>query len=570
MCGELRRLPCIAAAAAVLLCLATCPAPAMAGATNLPNLTISRDEHTLRVDIRYAHPVREHALGPGLGPFHGDGWKVIEGEPPLRLERGRIVADRDWQHASLRVTADSRRLDRVYGANLALGSCGQLVRPGAFADAEKIDVAFLDGEGDVIVSPLRSQTLAERAGAAPLHFVANEMTYIGRAECVHAGAGATWIYDSAQVPAALIAFAERSLDRALQSLPLRLEAESARRPVVALRYLNGKGHVSWHGDVDAKGMIVLEVSGPDNTISEDHLSRLEGFIVHEVFHLWNGATFRQSPDHSRAWLSEGMAEYAALKLLREFGRIDDRTYFTNLSARLNGCLAGTGIRTGGGNVGIDDLDGKGGRLVYDCGTVIQWLADNAMPEDSDIFRVWSEMFAAAGDSREYDADNFLQQLRAHTGDTRIALIEWLVDGGDAKSIRSLLAALNSLGIDAIDARNDDANSSAVQTVLMHLLEQHCSGGSYGYVTESDHLVLDTGDRCGVLNGDPVVSTIQGHRIGSQDPQIHAAAAGACARSGSIVLAHGESALTVQCLRPMPPLPMRLRIAHDRFPTTSAQ
>lgn len=561
----------VAATVAFTLSLAFYPALTMAISTkspNLPELTISRDGQALRVDIQYTQPVDEHGLGPGLAPIQGDGWKLLEGDPPVRLERGRIVADRDWRQTSLQVSADPRRLDRVYGANLPLGSCGQLVRPGAFTDLEEVSVTFRGGGGDVIVSPLRSQTAATRPGEPPLRFLANEMTYFGRAECVHPGAGATWIYDPAQVPPTLLAIAERSLGHALRSLPLRLAAESARQPVVALRYLSGTGRVSWHGDVDARSMIVLEVSGPEDTIGEDLVKQLETFIVHEVFHLWNGATFRQYADRSRAWLSEGMAEYAALKLLREDGRIDDRMYFANLSTRMNGCLAGTGIRPGGGNVGIDALDTNGGRLVYDCGTVIQWIADNALPEDSDLFKVWSGMFAATGDSKEYDAAGFLRQLRAHTGDTRVAMIEWLVDGGYAKSTPELLAALDSLGIGATDASDDGDNPTAVQTALMHLLEQHCSGGSYGFVTEPDHLVLDTANRCGPLNGDPVISTIEGYRIGSQNPQIHAAVGDACARSGIVVLAHGKEALTVGCSQLLSPLPARLRILRDRFPSES--
>ena len=65
---------------------------------------------------------------------------------------------------------------------------------------------------------------------------------------------------------------------------------------------------------------------PDGPFSGDVT---DAAIAHELFHLWNGASFRYR-SLRESWFSEGFSEYYSVRVLREIGFIDDARYLARL------------------------------------------------------------------------------------------------------------------------------------------------------------------------------------------------------------------------------------------------
>src|SRR5690606_41998875 len=105
------------------------------------------------------------------------------------------------------------------------------------------------------------------------------------------------------------------------------------------------------------------------------------------------------------------------------------------------------------------------------------------------------------------------------------------------SAAALAAALGELGS---TVRRDPASAGfrgqVKGAVYVSVLAAACDGPPYGFYNNPGHVVLDTGNRCGALSGDPQVVGFNGHDLEQGDVSLALAAARpACATTGRLSL-----------------------------------
>ncbi len=259
------------------------------------------------------------------------------------------------------------------------------------------------------------------------------------------------------------------------------------------------GPTGFRGDVTDTGLISLRFHGdmwasppPDVAVP------LGTFVWHESFHLWNGNGMKMRDSGSAPWLHEGMAEYAALVAAVSSGVVDEGQARIALNTRLRNCRS---------MLNDDDYDParlRKGQAIYDCGVLVQWVADLEERQGSsgrrDIFDLWKDMLDAGRDGDGYGVADFRARLRP---DSAVAV---LMDGPGAERWAGIEARLTALGV-TLEDRPDAGDYR--RTALWHMARQHCTG-SLGFFENPDGLQLETGERCGVLSGNPKIAAVEGH------------------------------------------------------------
>jgi hypothetical protein len=304
----------------------------------------------------------------------------------------------------------------------------------------------------------------------------------------------------------------------------------------------------WQGDVSG-AVVSLRFFGPDEDASEAS-GMVAKFVDHELFHLWNNRAYQSRDGESEPWLHEGMAEYAALLAGRDQGELSDADVGRELTDRLNACAAA--LRP-------DGLAGdppKKGKAVYDCGVLVQWSADLMVRSASggrrDVFDVWRDLFAAsrAGD-RTYDAKGFLA-LSGQSASPENPLRLLMAADVENRWVR-LTAALNGLGVRIIETRSAPVERA---DLLFHLEGLVCHDSFGFYDSNSNGVKLDTGDRCGPLNGDPLIDAVAGHDVVADALGARDAAVEICAAKGDVVFTYRDKLVaTVPCKTPLPARPL---------------
>ena len=525
-------------------------------------VVLRRDGKQLHVEVTTPEKTTRHALGEASDRLQASGWR-LEGEGDGQvLGTGHIETSRPTNRYRLQVPADKALLDRVYGASIAIGDCALAVRPNAFvAPDATLTVRVRRGRGEQVVQPgggIHTRPLPPAPAGPNAHY------FIADRDCLHPEPGGMWIYDPGAVPAPVLASLKAAVPDAMGLLQQRFEGTATVRPTVAVSYEVDENDFSWRGDVDQAGAMVLRMRGSGTeAFSGDLGAQISAFMIHEVFHFWNGVAYGQEEGQARAWLSEGAAEYAAHKLLRDLGKVSDEQFLWVMASGLNRCLDNLAGREGG----IEALDARGGRAVYDCGAAIQWLGDHELARaGSGFFPAWRAIFTGAGDDRRYGAADYFARLPTPStdGSPSNPLLAWLVSGKGQFDAPAVVSALQDLGMRAALREPPQVNPVAVRAVMMHLLSLDCREGPYGYTTETDRLRLDTGDRCGALQGDPEINHLNGLRIGERDRDLHASLAASC-RDGSVVtLSLGTAIRELPCKRALPALAPVLHVAQDRF------
>jgi hypothetical protein len=307
-------------------------------------------------------------------------------------------------------------------------------------------------------------------------------------------------------------------------------------------------HPGWQGDVSGTA-VSLRFFGPDKDASETS-GWVAKFVAHEFFHLWNNRLIHSRDGEGEAWLHEGMAEYAALLAGREQGELSDADVQQELSDRLSACAAALLAK------GLAGAPPRQGKAVYDCGVVAQWSADlmarSASGGRRDLFDVWRDLFAAArvGDGT-YDAEGFL--ARAGLSSAAENPLRLLTAPDVEDRWPRLTAALSGLGARIVAARS----AGLERTDLLFHLEGLVCKGSFGfYGRDTKEVRLDTGDRCGPLNGDPLVDAVAGHDLLTDALGARDAVAEICAAKGEVAFTYRDARVaTMPCATALPPRPV---------------
>ena len=412
-----------------------------------------------------------------------DGWQVAT--QGLALHDGVVTGDAPFASFDLRITPDAAEVDRIY-MGLSRAGDGYVVYGPAFrADGQDTRLRLSEASSDV---------------ALPADDAIAGYAFVGPAD--HVGGDEHGVFVARPDLAADLAQPIRDAFKSSMAFyQARLGLDLPYRPAIVVS-TDSPGPSSFRGDVTDTGVISVRFHGDSWRYAPEAIAP---FVWHEVFHLWNGHGVVTRDGDTAPWLHEGGAEYAALAGAVSSNVMSEAQARTALAGRLNGCRRA---------IGSDDV-GEGrlrsGSGVYDCGTLVQWLADLELRQagTGDVFSLWRDMLGAARRNPQtgYGVAEFEAGLAADSS----ALT--LLKGPGQDRWRRLQDRMAELGVRFVNAPGPDDLRVAA---LFHVAAANCQG-SYGFYDEPGALKLD-GDNCGPLSGGPVIDAVEGF-----DPQQESAA-----------------------------------------------
>lgn len=458
--------------ALVMVCGASAPALAEQAATiearTAPGgvvVTWRLAEPTTRVDFFATSVIR-------------DLWSMAT--PGLRLKDGVVEGVAPFDRFEIRIAPDAAEVDRIYMGLTRVGTGHVLYGPG-------LELKGMDAV--LTARPVAGEATLPTADAVKGY------VYLGPQEAVMRRDGAA-VVTSASAPPSLTGLLRDGFFAAQKFYGARLGHVLATEPTLIIS-TDSPGPTGFRGDVTDTGVISLRFHGdmwasppPDVAVP------LGTFVWHESLHLWNGHSVKMKDGETAPWLHEGMAEYGALVAAVSTGVIDEDQARASLTQRLNGC------RKTLGDADYDARKLKSGSSVYNCGVVVQWIADletrRASDGTRDVFDLWKAMLGAARAGGGYGVTDFRALLQP---DSAVGV---LMDGPGAARWAGIEARLAALGV---RMENRPAPSDYETAALWHVAEGLCTG-SIGYYTNEEGIRLDTGDRCGVLSGDPKIASVE--------------------------------------------------------------
>lgn len=416
-------------------------------------------------------------------------WTLVT--PGLTLSDGAVRSDRPFDTFDILIAPDEAEVDRVYMGLARVGAGHVLYGPG---------LALKNMDAALTLQSVGGETTLPAADAI------NGYAYIGPDAAVRRRDGGAVVV-GANVPAALSTLMSDGFLAAQTFYGARLGRNLPYQPVLIVT-IDSPGPTTFRGDVTNTGIIATRFFGTSwDAPPEDVAGPLSTFVWHETFHLWNGHGVRLKNGDSAPWLHEGGAEYGALAAAASSGVIDDAQVKFSLGQRLNGC------RTALGDRAYDPRVLRSGGAIYNCGVLIQWLADletrRASEGRRDIFDVWKAMLDAGRAGDGYGVGEFRALLSLDSS------VNLLLDGAGAERWSEIEARLVALGV---TLKDEPSRGDYRRAALFHLNGQNCEGGGTGFYNAPDGIKLDTGDTCGVLSGGPVLAAVEDH-----DPLADAAA-----------------------------------------------
>lgn len=404
-------------------------------------------------------------------------WTVAT--PGLTLADGAITGDKPFDAFELQIRPDAAEVDRIY-MGLSLAGEGRVVfGPGLKLEGVPTTLSF---------------ELAPGEAALPDARAIDGYAYVGPASDIATDTGGI-VVTGANVDPELVRSLRRSLFDSLAFYEARLGAGLPFHPAL-IGSIDSPGPPTFRGDVTDTGVISVRFRGDTwrQTIEE-----VAPFVWHETFHLWNGHSVESRDEDTAPWLHEGGADYAALIGAVSTGAMDESDARARITRRLNGCRRNLADRD------LDPARLQSGNGPYDCGVLIQWIADLEARKagNGDVFTLWKALLDAARLSPTgYGVSDFRALIGA---DSAVAV---LLDGPGTTRWATIKTRLTSLGV-TLDNRPDDEDLRGA--ALMHVAARNCSGPR-GFYDTPGALKLDGAD-CGVLSGEPVIDTVEGY-----DPQ----------------------------------------------------
>lgn len=399
----------------------------------------------------------------------------------LVLTDGAVRSNREFDTFEIRIAPDEAEVDRVYMGLARVGDGYVLYGPGLAL--ENMDVALT-------LQPASGET------TLPASHAIDGYAYIGPDRAVSRQNGGAVVVGG-NVPASLSTLMSDGFLAAQNFYGARLGRDLPYEPVLIVT-TDSPGPTTFRGDVTDTGIIATRFYGTTwDAPPEDTIGQLSTFVWHETLHLWNGHGIRLKDGEAAPWLHEGGAEYGALVAAVSSGVIDATELNSSLERRLNGC------RSALGNLAYDAGLQRSGATIYDCGVLIQWLADLELRQTSagrlDIFDLWKTVLDAGRAGDGYGADDFLARLSQDSS------VNLLLDGSRTDRWSQVEARLAALGV---TFRNEPGRSDYRRAALSHLNDQNCAEDGLGFSNTREGIRLDTGDKCGVLSGNPVLTSVE--------------------------------------------------------------
>lgn len=449
-------------------------------------------------------------------------WTVTT--PGLTLTDGVLEGDAPFQAFEILIAPDATERDRGYLALTPIGTGRILYGPAVILQGMDAELTARTAEGEAALPTTRQERGHVYLGP------------VGNIE-VHPGAK---VVQGETVSPRLAGIMRDGFAAAQAFYGGRLGRDLPYEPVLLVT-TDSPGPTAFRGDVTDSGVISTRFHGSAwENPSADVAVGLTTFVWHEAFHLWNGHRLENRDGEAAPWLHEGGAEYGALAAAVSTGAVTEAAGRESLSQRLNGCRKALGDRD------YDPARLRSGSAVYDCGTVVQWLADLETRQASlgvlDIFDLWKDVLDQGMASDGYGVAEFRARPEAERA---VAL---LMDGPGAERWEGVAARLAALGVVLEEKPSPDEYRLAA---LFHLNGENCAGGSTGFYRTEQGVRLDTGDKCGVLSGDPLLAAVEGHDPMAEATAMFFAVQARCVAALSVRVMTQEGAMIeAKCDRPL--------------------
>ncbi|HBV12719.1 MAG TPA: hypothetical protein DEB60_06305 [Brevundimonas sp.] len=287
--------------------------------------------------------------------------------------------------------------------------------------------------------------------------------------------------------------------------------------------MQGAGPSTIRADVTDTGVISARLNGEAwRNPSEAALSEIDTVTFHETAHLWNSHFAR--PAEGSPWLHEGGAQYLALVAAVSTGHLTEAAARESLGSNLTDCRNRLGTRDNVSNRMV------AGSAVYDCGVLVQWLADMELRQASSgaqgIVDRWAAMIDAARNGQAlYNPQNFRSGLNE---DSAVTL---LFDGPAELRWKLIEARLIDLGVAWINRPSDEDYLAAT---LSRLNMENCApGSSTGFYVRDGFIQMDNASTCGALSDDLEIGTVEGFDPLTESHAMFEAVQSQCAARGMV-------------------------------------
>ena len=440
-------------------------------ATDPVQAIVSRDAEGLVVRYRLPAPV-ERVVFADRATIR-ELWRVTT--PGLTLAEGTVTGVQAFDAFDLHIRPDAAEVDRIYMGLTRVGDGAVVYGPGLKIEGGETVLGFAAAE---------DETNLPDADAI------DGYAYIGSAAQVVADTRGS-VVAGANVPVELAVPLRDSFFESMAFYEARLGTPPPIRPALVAS-VDSPGPAGFRGDVTDTGVISVRFYGDAWRGATEYVTP---FVWHETFHLWNGHGVRARDADAAPWLHEGGAEYASMVGSASTDGLTEQQARVRLAGRVNGC------RRVLGNRDLDPARLRSGSGPYDCGVLIQWLADLEARQagTGDVFTLWRAVLdATRGTEEGYGVDDF----RARLG--RDSAVTILLDGPGQTRWHSIKARLSALDV-TVENRPGDADLRGA--ALSHVASRNCKSGSYGFYDNPGALKLDGAD-CGPLSGEPIIDTVE--------------------------------------------------------------
>jgi hypothetical protein len=445
-----------------------------------------------------------------------------------------LVAEQSFRRVDVLVKPAARERDAKYPAFFRVGTGGVLYGPALKpGDDWRTRLTVTTAHGQIRLP----------AGTPNI----DSSLYIGPAAYVTHGEDAELIV-SPDTPTLLRERVTGILATALRTYSTHLGVPLSTRPIAVLA--QGGGGLGFRGDVTPGPFMALRFYGPSRQqTSEASASDVTRFVMHEVFHFWNGSLVHNAAD-APAWLHEGGAEYAALLASMEAGALDDAGMRDELATALTRCRRAL---ENAGDVGLNDLQELSSDVRYPCGVVIQWATSLGAERagHGGFFRIWAHMIVAAQarTSRTFTLGDFY----AGAGIDPAAPpepIRLLTVAHGPNRWGKLEAALRALDVELGTAPNPATRRA---TLIQHLLGQICRSGSRGFYTEPNRIRLQTNPTCTLIPDNSILDRVEGGDVMAMDEKTYDTVRARCAAKEDVhIELDGNRDVAIPCRRDLPP------------------
>lgn len=448
--------------------------------------------------VRYALSASSDSFAFADKDIIRDQWRVTT--PGLKLSDGVVTGDGPISGFELMITPDLAEVDRVYVGLSRTGNGFVLYGPG------------LKGEG--ISTTLRAE-IDGASVAVPSSDAIDGYVFVGPKDYV-ADYGDALVIAPPQLASELDQSIRNEFAGSRAFYRSRLGIAPTLKPVLVVS-VDSPGPSAFRGDVTDTGVISLRFKGEGWRSAQEEVSP---FVWHEAFHLWNGHGVHNRDGDTAPWLHEGSAEYAAITGPVSSGGMSEDQARARMSTKMNGCRR-TYQNAGGRRPAL-----RSGSAVYDCGTVVQWIADLELRHagKGDFFSLWGRMLETA----RSQADGFgTAEFLAALSDT--SAVHLVLDPQVEGRWDKIRDRLTDLGVTVVNAPTDQEFMAAA---LFHVAKANCLTGSYGFYNEPGALKLD-GENCGPLSGGPIIDSVEGFNPQADGQAMFDAVKARCAAGQSV-------------------------------------